>query len=118
MILADTSVWIGHLAKFNDVMARLLQEKKIILHPHVIGEIALGNLKNREPVLASLIKFKALAVASESDVLALIELNGLSGSGIGYVDCHLLASAAIGNTRLWTFDRRLTAAAQKMNLAI
>jgi predicted nucleic acid-binding protein len=38
--------------------------------------------------------------------------------GVGYVDCHLLTSTALANARLWTADKRLAAAALKMNLSI
>jgi predicted nucleic acid-binding protein len=118
MILADTSIWINHLNKTNAVMSRLLRDNKIVLHPFVIGEIALGNLRNRQSILTNLLKFRTLAVAGEQDVLGLIEINGLFGMGIGYVDCHLLASAALANSRLWTTDKRLAAAAQKLNLSV
>lgn len=118
MILADTSIWINHLDKSNEVMSRLLGDNKIVLHPFVIGEIALGNLRNRRPILSNLQKFGTLAVAGEQDVLDLIEMNSLFGMGIGYVDCHLLASAALSNARLWTADKRLAAAAQKLNLSV
>lgn len=118
MILADTSVWINHLDKTNEVMSRLLRDKKIVLHPFVIGEIALGNLRNREPVLTNLQKFRSLALAGESDVLQLIEMHSLFGMGIGYVDCHLLAAAALANARLWTADKRLAEASQRLNLSI
>jgi predicted nucleic acid-binding protein len=50
--------------------------------------------------------------------LELIEINSLFGMGIGYVDCHLLTSAALAKVRLWTADKRLAAAAQKLNLSI
>jgi hypothetical protein len=39
------------------------------------------------------------------------------GRGLGYVDVHLLASAALGDARLWTIDRRLAGAAKRLGLA-
>ena len=40
------------------------------------------------------------------------------GRGIGYIDVHLLASAALAApTRLWTRDRRLANVADHLNLA-
>lgn len=118
MILADTSVWINHLDKTNDVMSRLLLGNKIVLHPFVIGEIALGNLKNRDKILGNLLKFNSLPIADEQDVLDMIAIHDLFGIGIGYVDCHLLASAALTHSKIWTADKRLAAAAKKLNLAI
>ncbi len=118
MILADTSVWINHLDKTNEVMSRLLLGNKIVLHPFVIGEIALGNLRNRDEIIGNLLKFSSLPIADEQDVLEMIVIHGLFGTGIGYVDCHLLASAALTNSKVWTTDKRLAAAAKKLNLAI
>lgn len=118
MILADTSVWINHLDKTNEVMSRLLLGNKIVLHPFVIGEIALGNLRNRDKIIGNLLKFNSLPIADEQDVLELIAIHGLFGAGIGYVDCHLLASAALTNSKVWTVDKRLATAAMKLHLAI
>ncbi len=118
MILADTSVWIDHLSKPNEVVSRLLRDKKIVLHPFVIGEIALGNLRNRQAILSNLLELRTLRVSAEQDVLSVIEINSLYGMGIGYVDCHLLAAADLARARLWTTDKRLAAAAQKMGLSI
>jgi predicted nucleic acid-binding protein len=118
MILADTSVWINHLDKPSEVMSRLLLEDRILLHPFVIGEVALGNLRNRHAILASLQKMPTLPVTDESDVLTMITSHNLFGSGVGYVDCHLLSSVALAKARLWTSDKRLAAAATKMNVSI
>ena len=44
--------------------------------------------------------------------------HALYGLGIGLIDAHLLASTQLsGNTRLWTQDKRLQAAALRLNLA-
>jgi predicted nucleic acid-binding protein len=40
------------------------------------------------------------------------------GRGIGFIDVHLLASAALAaHARLWTRDRRLAAVAAELNLS-
>jgi predicted nucleic acid-binding protein len=54
MILADTSVWVDHLRKGDSIMQRLLQQHRIVIHPFVIGEVALGYLRNRDVILQSL----------------------------------------------------------------
>jgi len=42
----------------------------------------------------------------------------MTGRGIGYVDVHLLASAALGSgARLWTGDKRLALVAMDLELA-
>jgi predicted nucleic acid-binding protein len=56
-------------------------------------------------------------VASDSEVLLLIERGNLMGRGIGYVDAHLLTAAKLSRCGLWTQDRRLAVVAQEQGLA-
>jgi hypothetical protein len=47
--------------------------------------------------------------------LDFIEANRLMGTGIGYTDVHVLASARLSEgARLWTDDTRLAAAARRL----
>lgn len=88
------------------------------MHPFVIGEIALGSLRQRADILSALWKLPQVAVARDPEVLMLIEKAVLFSLGIGYVDAHLLASARLSDdVRLWTRDKRLLAAAAKLGLA-
>ncbi len=118
MILVDTSVWVEHLRRGLPRLAMLLQEGKVLIHPWVIGELACSNLRNRADVLELLQGLPAAVVASDQEVLLLIEQDQLMGLGIGYVDAHLLASAKLSHTKLWTQDRRLAALAQERGLAM
>ncbi len=118
MILVDTSVWVEHLRHGLPRLATLLQEGKVLIHPWVIGELACGHLRNRGEVLALLQGLPAAVLASDSEVLLLIEREQLMGRGIGYVDAHLLASAKLSQCQLWTQDRRLAALAQERGLAM
>lgn len=113
MILVDTSVWVEHLRHGLPRLATHLQEGEVLIHPWVIGELACGNLRNRSQVLDLLQGLPAATVASDAEVLLLIERDRLMGRGIGYVDAHLLASARLSHCRLWTQDRRLAAVAQE-----
>jgi predicted nucleic acid-binding protein len=79
----------------------------------VIGELACGNLRNRSQVLELLQGLPAATLASDQEVLLLIEREQLMGRGIGYVDAHLLASARLSHCNLWTQDHRLAAVAQE-----
>ena len=117
MILVDTSVWVEHLRHGLPRLATLLQEGKVMIHPWVIGELACGNLRNRQQVLELLLGLPMATVASDTEVLLLIERELLMGRGIGYIDAHLLASARLSHCRLWTQDRRLAAVAQGQGLA-
>ena len=118
MILVDTSVWVEHLRRGLPRLATLLQEGEVLIHPWVIGELACGNLRNRADVLELLQGLPAAVVASDSEVLLLIERDQLMGRGIGYVDAHLLASVKLSHCQLWTQDRRLAVLTQERGLAM
>lgn len=112
MILADTSVWVQHLRHGVPSMARALNAGEIVAHPFVTAEIALGHLPHRKSTLALLAALTQAPVARDDEILAFIEMHRLIGLGIGLVDVHLLASAALAEgVSLWTWDRRLGAAA-------
>jgi hypothetical protein len=58
------------------------------------------------------------AVANDGEVLKFIVERKLPGSGIGYVDAHLLAAAALTpETAIWTREKRLLVAARSLSLA-
>ena len=118
MILVDTSVWVDHLRAADARLGARLEAGLVLTHPFVIGEIALGNLRQRQAVLAALGSLTMTLVATDAEVLHFIEQAGLARRGIGYVDAHLLAAARLtGGTRLWTRDRRLHAVAAECGLA-
>jgi predicted nucleic acid-binding protein len=118
LILADTAIWVDHLNRGDARMAALLEAEEIVLHPHVLGEIALGSLRNRAAILRDLAAMPFVTIAEENEVLALIEQRRLFGTGIGLVDAHLLASALLTpETKLWTRDRRLREAAARLGVA-
>jgi len=118
VILVDTSVWVSHFRAHNQTLARLLESGQTLTHPFVIGEIALGNLRERSVVLHDLALLPCANVASEAEVLHFISRNSLFGIGIGYVDVHLLASVRLrSGNRLWTLDKHLRAAAENLQLA-
>ena len=118
MILVDTSVWINHLRNNDPHLVRLLTENSVLGHPFVRGELALGNLRQREDILTALDNLPQAPVVFNNEVNYFIEKHALYGLGIGLIDAHLLASTQLlGNTRLWTRDKRLLAAANRLNLA-
>lgn len=117
MILVDTSVWIAHLRAGEPGLAARLEAGEVLSHPFVIGEIAMGNLRDRAGLLAALRNLPAAEVATDAEVLAFIDREALHGLGIGYVDAHLLAAVRLTrDARLWTFDRRLAAVAERLAL--
>lgn len=118
MILVDTSVWIDHLRVGDDRLAALLVDGSILTHPFVIGEIALGQLRQRDAVLAALEGLARAEIATDAEVLRFIESHALFGRGVGYLDVHLLAATKLtAGTRLWTKDKRLRSVAEELGLA-
>lgn len=100
-------------------MATLLDKERILVHPHVIGEIVLGLLPDRQLALALLEELPRAVVARDEEVISLIEREKLFGIGIGYVDAHLVASTRLTpGATFWTLDKRLHAAAVKMSVAM
>lgn len=117
MILVDTSVWIDHLRKNEPVLAELLLQNKVLCHPFVRGELALGNLQQRNKILSALDNLPQAPLVFTEEVNFFIESHQLFGLGIGYIDAHLLASTKlIGNAKLWTRDKRLSSAATKLKI--
>jgi hypothetical protein len=117
MILVDTSVWIDHLRQNDETLARLLGEGQVLAHPFVTGELALGNLRNRDTVVNALRDLPQAVVACDEEVIRFIERHALFGIGIGYNDAHLLASVRLTpGATLWTRDKRLLAAGAGLGL--
>jgi predicted nucleic acid-binding protein len=118
MILVDTSVWVDHLRANEPALASLLIQNRVLSHSFVRCELALGNLRQRETILSALDNLPQASLVFNDEVNYFVEKNALYGLGIGLVDAHLLASTQLmGNTRLWTRDKRLQMAAVRLNLA-
>jgi predicted nucleic acid-binding protein len=119
VILADTSVWVDHLRAGDKTLAALLDAGMVLAHPFIIGELALGNLRQREVVLNALADLPHASVATDAEVLHFIERHALAGRGIGYIDAHLLAAVKLtGGAELWTSDKRLHGVAVQLGLAL
>jgi predicted nucleic acid-binding protein len=117
MILADTSVWISHLRGSSAALAEALTSGIVVTHPFVIGELACGHLRNRGQILGLLRNLPRAPVASDDEVLSFIDTRKLMGLGLGYVDMHLLAAVALApGLRVWSEDKQLAAAAERMGV--
>jgi predicted nucleic acid-binding protein len=118
VILVDSSVWIDHLRRNDEIFIDLLDREQVLVHPFVIGELAIGNLRHREAVLQDLQDLTSVIVADDEEVMRFVEAEHLFGLGLGYLDAHLLASVRLTpETFLWTRDKRLMAAAERLSLA-
>lgn len=119
MILVDTSVWVEHFRGSSgaEALGELLDANAVLLHPWVLGELVLGGLgPRRRSVVADLRALPAAPGVPDEEILELILDRRLSGRGIGWVDAHLLASALVAASDLWTLDRRLAETARNLGL--
>jgi predicted nucleic acid-binding protein len=118
VILVDTSVWVDHLRSGDARVAALLETASVAMQPMVLGELACGNLKDRQTLLALWRNLPQLPPATDAEALFFLERSRLWGRGIGYIDVHLLASVSLhAGARLWTRDRRLRETAEQLGLA-
>jgi predicted nucleic acid-binding protein len=118
VILTDSSIWIDHLRSENPLLRALLDDGRIVGHPLVTGEVAMGSLRRRQDVMEMLDDLPQATEADHGEVRLLIERTELFGRGIGYLDSHLLASTQLmPGAKLWTRDRRLHDAALRLGIA-
>ncbi|MFT4188282.1 MAG: type II toxin-antitoxin system VapC family toxin [Aeromicrobium sp.] len=118
MILVDSPVWIDHLHAEEPELSELLSGQQVVMHMAVLGEVALGQMKQRERVLDGMRRLPFVRGARDNEVVTLIERQPLHGRGIGYVDAVLLASTLLTpGTRLWTRDKRLKKLAEELGCA-
>ncbi|MCU1407213.1 MAG: VapC toxin family domain ribonuclease [Glaciihabitans sp.] len=83
----------------------------------VMGELALGQLKDRDIFLRSLAGLASIVAASHGEVMHLVESKQLHRRGLSLVDAHLVASLFLNpGTSLWTRDKRLKQAAVDLSL--
>ncbi|HEX5257180.1 MAG TPA: type II toxin-antitoxin system VapC family toxin [Sphingomicrobium sp.] len=122
MILVDTSIWIDHINKgFNDHLSFLLLGESVVMHNFVIGEIAMGSIKNRRRQLEFFDGLHKIATAEDREVRLLVESASFHGTGLSFVDAHLLtaarASADAEPVRIWTRDKPLYEQAKRLGIA-
>jgi predicted nucleic acid-binding protein len=116
MILVDSSIWVAHLRDGNVGLENLLIEGNVACHPFIIGELACGNIENREEVISLLQSLPMALQAEHDEVLQFIDNYRLMGTGLGYIDMHLLASANLTKILLWTLDKKLHKVSLKLGL--
>jgi len=119
VILVDTSVWIDHLRKGDAQLTRWLTDGLVLVHPFIVGEIALGPRAKRSLIWQLFQDRRQVIIAGDADLLRGIEDGNWGGGGIGYVEAHLLAPARwSAPPRLWTRDRKLNGVAARLGLAL
>lgn len=117
-VLVDSCIWIDHINNGDAELIGALKRRRVLLHPMIVGEVALGSITNRQAILQDLKVLPQAPSASHAEVVAMIEWLELHNTGIGYVDAHLLAATRqLKDTLLWTRAKRLRAQAKRLEIA-
>lgn len=118
MLLVDTSIWIDHFRHKDARLSESLGRHNVLIHAFVLGELALGHLPRFTQVANDLMDLPNATIAAPNEILKLISRQALAGSGIGYVDAHLVASTFLmPGVRLWTRDKKLRSVAERLSIA-
>jgi predicted nucleic acid-binding protein len=117
-MLVDTSVWIDHLRQRDAVLMALLERGEVTMHPFVVGELACGSLKDRRQFLELLQALPTCEIVQHDEVLAFVGGQKLYGTGLGWVDVHLLAAARVCGEALLTHDAALQKAARRLGATL
>jgi predicted nucleic acid-binding protein len=98
-------------------MRQHLDQGRIVIHPFIIAELALGSLRERAKTLALLDLLPQVRMPTLAEVRLLIEARQLYSMGIGLTDAYLIASVLIdAPTLLWTRDKRLRHVAETFGI--
>ncbi len=116
MVLVDTSVWVSHLRHGNPKLQEMLQEGKVVSHTFIIGELACGNIRNRTEIISLMQSLPMLDSIEHEELLLFIEHNKMMGTGLGFVDVHLMAAAMLAGIPLWTQDKKLKQACSTLGI--
>ena len=116
MTLVDTSVWINHFRRADAALSQLLSDGAVRVHAFSIGELACGNFKDRKGTLTDLRDLPAAPIADEAEVSYLLDHYQLWGTGLGWVDLHIITVAALTGWSLFTADAAMQRAARKIGI--
>ena len=81
MTLVDTSAWVDHFRSGNDALKRLLRDSEVVIHPFVLGELSLGEMRNRSEIMGLLANLPEVQVAEHREVMHLVGSRSLAGIG-------------------------------------
>ena len=102
----------------DELLQDLLAKEQVLMHPFVLGELALGGMRRRAEKLRELRQLPTTEVASDDEVMRFIEQHRLYGLGLSYIDVHLIAATRLTpGASFWSRDKSLSAAAERLTVA-
>lgn len=117
-VLVDSSVWVGHFKQRNEHLVALLEADSVVCHPYIVAEVACGTPPSRKAIISMLSELESAPMATQDELLAMLDTRQLDGRGCGFVDLSLLASALVSEkTLIWTHDKRFELLAVETKLA-
>ena len=116
MVLVDTSIWISHFRHGHSGLQKLLKGGQVANHPYIIGELACENISNRTEILSLMRSLPMLDVVKHEELLLFIEHHKLMGTGLGFVDVHLMAAVMLAGIPLWTQDKKLKETCSRLSI--
>lgn len=100
------------------MLRMLIADEEVLLHPFVLGELLLSGIPTKGEVVQTLRELAAAPVGSPDEANAFIEWAELAGTGVGFVDSHLLLSARLVATgSVLTRDKNLQTQAKRLNIS-
>lgn len=117
MTIVDTSVWVDHFRGKDTALDVVPAGELELVHPFVFGELLLSGLPQNSTHRDPLQSASQAPLASASETAAFIDWANLAGTGVGYVDVHLLVSARLAGAQLLTHDQRLAVQAQRLGIS-
>ncbi len=72
-VLADANIWIHHWRQTNPLLIAMAGDGEILTHPIVIGELSMGNLRNRDRTLWDLTRLGRPPLATDAETLRMVE---------------------------------------------
>jgi predicted nucleic acid-binding protein len=115
-VLADTCIWIDYESKSDAILDGLLEVNRAFIHPYVIRELAVGNLKDRQKKIEYLRDLPTLLRVDKDDLLDSMEKYNLHGRGLSMVDVNLLMSCKQFGATIYTRDKLLAEIAGEMGV--
>lgn len=86
----------------------MLEQGRVMLHPWVFGELIVGNLgKRRAQIILDLLALPPLQAYPVEEINTFVELKGLAGKGLSFVDVQLIYGCLVDGCKLWTKDKIL-----------